>query len=93
MPATHVKGKNAGSLMLYALSTCPWCKKVKALLDEMGVEYDFLDADLLRGKEREDAISAVKKWNPSLSFPVLVINNSKAILGFREDEIREALKK
>ena len=93
MPATHVSWKNAGSLMLYALSTCPWCKKVKALLEELGVEYDFIDVDLLRGKEREDAISTVRKWNPGLSFPVLVIDNAKSINGFREEEIRGALKK
>ncbi len=93
MPSTHVSGKNAGSLMVYALSTCPWCKKMKALLDELGVEYDFIDVDLLRGKEREDTISAVRKWNPSMSFPVLVIDNTKAILGYREDEIRGAIRK
>jgi arsenate reductase-like glutaredoxin family protein len=32
-------------------------------------------------------------WNPSASFPTLVIDNQRSIVGFKEDEIREALKK
>jgi glutaredoxin-like protein NrdH len=31
----------------------------------------------------------VEKWNPSGSFPTLVIHNRKSIVGFREQEIRE----
>jgi len=29
MAMTHVDGKNKGKIMLYALSTCVWCKKTK----------------------------------------------------------------
>ena len=36
-------------------------------------------------------MNVVEKWNPNGSFPTLVINNSKSIIGFREHEIREAL--
>jgi glutaredoxin-like protein NrdH len=34
----------------------------------------------------------VEKWNPDLSFPTLVINDSKCIIGFKEDAIKAALK-
>jgi hypothetical protein len=33
----------------------------------------------------------VKRFNPSTSFPTLVIGDSKCIVGFREKEIKEAL--
>ncbi|HOS83011.1 MAG TPA: glutaredoxin family protein, partial [Methanolinea sp.] len=33
----------------------------------------------------------VEKFNPAGSFPTLVINGSRVIVGFREAEIREAL--
>jgi glutaredoxin-like protein NrdH len=92
MPITNVPGKNEGNIMLFALSTCPWCRKTKQLLNDMGVAYSYIDVDLTRDKEREDTLNEVKKWNPALSFPVLVFNNSKAIVGFKEDQIREALK-
>jgi glutaredoxin len=87
----HVTGKNVGDIKLYALSTCPWCKKAKKLLDDLGVEYSFSDVDLLTGTEREEAIVTVKKWNPSASFPTIIINETKIIIGFKEQEIKEAL--
>jgi glutaredoxin-like protein NrdH len=92
MAKKHVAGRKAGKVMLYALSTCVWCGKTKKLLNEMGVDYDYTDVDLLSGAEREAVMEAVKKYNPSLSFPTLVIDDKKAILGFQEKEIREAFK-
>jgi glutaredoxin-like protein NrdH len=90
MPATHVPGKNQGEIMIYALSTCPWCRKTKQLLNDLGVEYSFADVDQEQGQEREKLIGLVRKYNPALSFPVVVING-KAIIGFKEDEIKNSL--
>jgi len=92
MKIEHVSGKNAGKLMLYALSTCIWCRKTKQLLTDLGVEYDYLFVDLLVGQEKEQAIALIEKWNPDCSFPTLVVNDSKCIIGFKEDEIKGALK-
>ena len=92
MTIEHVGGKNAGKLMLYALSTCIWCRKTKQLLTDLGVEYDYVFVDLLQGQEREQTIAVVEKWNPDGSFPTLVINDSKCIVGFKENAIKEALK-
>jgi glutaredoxin-like protein NrdH len=33
----------------------------------------------------------VRKWNPACSFPTIVIDDKKCIVGFKEDEIREAV--
>ncbi len=92
MKFDHVGGRKAGKLTLFALSTCVWCKKTKELLNSLGVEYDFLFVDLLQPAEKEEAIKAIEKWNPDCSFPTLLINDSKCIVGFKEHEIREALK-
>lgn len=91
MAVEHVDGKNKGKVILFALSTCGWCGRTKDLLREMGVAFDYTFVDLLDGKEQDDAIALVEKFNPSGSFPTLVINNKKTIVGFREQEIREAL--
>ncbi len=93
MTLQHVSGKHVDDIILYALSTCPWCRKTKQLLNEMGVEYDYVDVDLLTEQEKSDTMAIVRKWNPAGSFPTLVINNSKCIIGFKEQEIREALTK
>jgi glutaredoxin len=91
MGIEHVKGKKKGKIILYALSTCGWCAKTKDLLRELEVDFDYTYVDLLEGKEQDDAMTEVEKWNPKGSFPTLVIRYKKGIIGFKEDEIREAL--
>ena len=91
MSLTHVAGKKKGKVMLYALSTCGWCKKTRELLNELGVEYDFTEVDLLKGEEQAVAIKEIMKFNPEGNFPTLVINSQKCIIGFKETDIREAL--
>ena len=92
MGMVHVKGKNVGKVVLYALSTCGWCRKTKDFLSELGVRYDYVDTDLLAGKEQEDVRKEIQKWNPRCSFPTLVINNQQCIVGFDKNGIREALR-
>jgi glutaredoxin-like protein NrdH len=88
----HVPGKKGPHIMLYALSTCPWCHKTKHILDEMGVEYYYEDVDLLVGDARRDVMADVERWNPSRSFPVIVVDDSRCIIGFQENELRNLLK-
>ena len=91
MKFEHVDGNDRGSVRLFALSTCVWCKKTKRFLDELGVAYDYVFADHAQGSERDEIIETVTNWNPRCSFPTLVIKDEKCIIGFKEDEIRKAL--
>jgi len=86
-----VQGKDKGKIVLYALSTCVWCKKTKKLLNDLGVQYSFIFVDELKGKEKDITMKRLKKWNPRCSFPTVVINDKKCIVGFKEDEIKETL--
>ena len=79
------------SIMLYALSTCVWCKKVKRLLGNLGLSYEFIDVDGLSGEDKTQVIDEVKKFNPLCTFPTMVIDGEKCIVGFKEDQIKEAL--
>jgi glutaredoxin len=90
MKVTRVAGKNKGRILLYALSTCVWCKKTKELLDQMGVEYDYVEVDLLTGDERSRTTDEVKKLNPRCSFPTLAVND-QCIVGYDEEKIKEVL--
>jgi glutaredoxin len=91
MKIEHVKGENKGKIMLYALSTCMWCKKIKMFLDDLGVEYNFVYVDYLEGDERDKTKREIMKWNPRCSFPTMVINDKVCIVGFKEEKIKEAL--
>ena len=91
MDTTHVDGKNKGNVMLYALSTCGWCKKTKELLNNLGVEYDYIYVDLLKGDAQDEAIKEIKKFIRACNFPTMVINDKKCIVGYNEEDIKEAL--
>ena len=91
MKIEHVDGENKGKIMLYALSTCNWCKKTKELLTKLGVRFDFIYVDYLDGDDRDNTMEIVKKWNPRCSFPTLVINDKDCIVGYKKDKIKEAL--
>jgi glutaredoxin-like protein NrdH len=76
--------------MLYTLSTCSHCKATKRLLDDCRVQYEFTDVDLLAGDERQAILEDVRKLNPRCSFPTIIVGD-KVIVGYKEDEIKEAL--
>ncbi len=78
------------NVKLYTLSTCSHCKSVKKLLGECTVKYDFVDVDLLEKEEKNLIVSDVKKINPRCSFPTIIIGD-KVIVGYKEDDIKEAL--
>ena len=75
---------------LYTLSTCLHCKKVKQFMRDYNIDYQATDMDLLSGEERKSAINALRELNPRLTFPTIIIGN-RIVVGFKRDEIMEAL--
>jgi glutaredoxin len=90
--ATSKEIQMAPDVKVYALSTCVHCKNAKAYLDECGVKYECVHVDQLTGDERKAMIEEVKKLNPSVSFPTLVIDG-KTLVGFDKNKVDEALGK
>lgn len=79
------------TIKLFTLSTCSHCKAAKRFLAEHGVEHQFTDVDLLEGDERHAVLQEVRKHNPRLSYPTIIIDGDRVIVGFREEELREVL--
>jgi glutaredoxin len=75
---------------MYTLSTCGYCRATKKFLDSLNVKYDFTDVDLLEGEQRTNVMDEVRKINPRCSFPTILIED-RVIVGFREEELRDAL--
>jgi glutaredoxin-like protein NrdH len=92
MKLEHENGRDAGKVLLFALSTCGWCQKTKNLLKGLGIAFDYVYVDLLPADEMRSTLQLVEKYNPAGSFPTLVINDTKTIVGFREEDIRGALR-
>lgn len=78
------------AVKIYTLSTCSHCRATKQFLDDCKIKYDFTDVDILKGEERKAILEDIKKINPRCSFPTIIIGE-KVIVGFKEDEIKEAL--
>ncbi len=93
MDIKHVPGKSKGKIMLYALSTCGWCKKTKKLFDSLGIEYHYIDVDLVEGEEKESVRKEIMRWNPRGSFPTIVVNDQICIVGYDEKKINEVIGK
>jgi glutaredoxin-like protein NrdH len=87
-----VKGDDRGEIFLYALSTCIWCRKTKTFLDDNKIAYSYVFMDELDGDERSTMREQLKKWNPDCSYPTLVVNNNKCIVGFDTEAILKELK-
>ena len=75
---------------IFTLSTCSHCKATKKFLNDNGITFEFIDVDQVQGAQRENILNEVVKYNPQRSFPTIIIGD-KIIVGFKEDDIREAL--
>ena len=74
---------------LYSLSTCPTCKRVKEFLDGYNIKYELIEVDLLDSGEQWLTSKEVKKYNPAVTYPTLVIE--EVVLGLDEEAIKNAL--
>jgi glutaredoxin len=84
--------KNEHKVLVYALSTCAWCKSAKQFLKDNEIEYDYVDVDLSSNKDREIIRKDILNRGGELSYPTIIIDDKVLITGFRKDKIREALK-
>ncbi len=77
-------------IMIYSLSTCGHCKSAKKFLNDNNIPFNHIDVDLLDKEDRRNTLETVKKYNERVSFPTIVINET-VIVGFKENDIKEAL--
>jgi glutaredoxin-like protein NrdH len=92
MDTVKVQGKNSRhKVLVYAISTCAWCKLTKRFLKDNQVEYEYIDVDLCGEEDREKIRRDILNRGGSLSYPTIIIDNKVLINGFRKDMIKEAL--
>jgi len=93
MDSVKVSGKNKNhKILMYALSTCVWCKLTKQFLKDNSVEYEYVDVDLCNDKDTEKIKKDIINRGGELTYPTIIIDDKVVITGFRKDKIREVLK-
>ena len=92
MNKIKVSGKNSKhKVLLYALSTCAWCKMTKKFLSDSGVEYEYVDVDLASDQDHEKIRDDIINRGADPSYPTIIVDDKKVITGFRKDLLKEAL--
>lgn len=92
MDKVRVSGRNSEHrVLLYALSTCAWCKMTKKFLSENGIEYEYVDVDLASDEDHEKIRQDIISRGSEPSYPTIIVDNETVITGFRKDLLKEAL--
>ncbi len=92
MQFSKVSGtKNQHKVILYALSTCVWCKMTKQFLNDNNVEYEYLDVDLLEETEKQKVKKELVEKTKSMGFPMVMVDDKDVVTGFKKDKLRETL--
>ena len=73
------------NIKIYSTPTCPWCKRVKAYLDEKGIKYESIDVSS-NDKARKEMIDK----SGQMGVPVIDIDG-KIVVGFDKEKINEIL--
>ena len=79
-----VEGTNTEKkLTLYALTTCSFCKKAKAFLEENDIQYRFINMDKINPDEKKVfKTEFAEKFNKRLTYPTLLIDDKELLTGF-----------
>ena len=92
MQTIKVQGQNnKHKVLLYAISTCPWCNKEKQLLRDSNIEFEYIDVDLCNDEDYEMINKDIANRGARFSFPTIIIDDRIVITGFEENRIRESL--
>lgn len=74
------------TVIVYSTESCPWCKKVKAFLEENKIKFTEKNV----GENQEAAKEMIKKSGQT-GVPVIDANGT-VIVGFDEGKLKEILK-
>ena len=71
------------TVSFYGLSTCVHCRHAREFLEEHHVPFAIHYLDLAGKEERDELLQEVRAHNSRLSFPTIVIDGTKVVVGFQ----------
>lgn len=79
-------------LKLFALSTCGFCKRAIAFLNEHKVGYSFVYIDKLPGSEkRRIKDEFYETFQTGMLYPTMIVDKEDFLIGFIEESWKTAL--
>jgi glutaredoxin-like protein NrdH len=92
MQIIRVPGKNNNhKVLLYAISTCGWCKRAKQFLKDNNVEFEYVDIDLCNMADKQKIRQDIQSRGGTLAYPTLIIDEKILLTGAPQDKLKEVL--
>ena len=83
--------KNQHKVVLYALSTCVWCKMTKQFLKDNNIEFEYVNVDLCEEDDKQKIRAEIQSKGGNLNYPTTIKDDKIVVTGFRKDQLKEAL--
>ena len=84
--------KSEQDIMMFALSTCQWCKKGKQWLKDNNYQYKYVDVDLLPTSEKLTLKGELRKYfDTMIRYPFIVVDGKDFYAGFNPDNWKKIL--
>ena len=77
-------------VVVYGLSTCPWCRKTKQYFTDMQIEFEYVNYDLANEEEQSKIMQDMKKLGGGNAFPFVKIGE-EVVIGYNPEKFSTLL--
>lgn len=78
-------------ILVYALSTCPWCRKTKKFFADRNIPIDCTDFDLADDERQEQIMNDMLDHGGTGQFPYVRIGE-ETVVGWNPEKYAELLR-
>ncbi|MFA5364216.1 MAG: glutaredoxin family protein [Candidatus Bathyarchaeia archaeon] len=92
MQTVKVPGRNGKhKVLLYALSTCGWCRRAKNFLNDNNIQYEYVDIDLCSTEDRNEIMNDILSRGGRLAYPTVIVDSKHLLTGPSPEELAKVL--
>jgi glutaredoxin len=77
---------------LYGLSTCVWCAKARAWLEQNAASFDLVYVDLLDAKEKNKIVDELSNETDNVGFPIVFFGD-EIVVGYQPEEYKRLIER
>lgn len=78
-------------VILFTMSTCPWCRKTKKFFADNKIPFEYTDYDLASDEEQRKIMNIMLKNGCNGIFPFVMIDKD-VVIGYRPEKYSELLR-
>jgi glutaredoxin-like protein NrdH len=79
------------TVLMYAISTCIWCKRAKRFLSTHQIEYEYIDVDLISQEDLQHVERDIMDREGQLLFPTIIVDDQMILTNPQEEQLRQVL--